>query len=342
MAKPTYQFSLRQKMILFILLLTLLIFTVVISFIAYSTRENVIADAKELADTSAIQKANLINSKFERFLSISRTLEAIVKDKHSLDRNERLSFQRDLLSDVATYTDDLETVWISWDIQALDPDWPYESGRERHVMINLPNGQKVHYDTTDVEGFDPGNFYYWIKSTEMEGLAEPYDFDSENLMSEQKILGTSAVVPIMWNGRYLGQVGVDISLKDYAAMTTYDAFENSYAFVVSSRGLLVAHPDNDLIFESVDKVSFMVREKIYISKNSIEGGVTASFVDYDAAKGNEKVYVTFAPIKVGNSDTYWAVGTVVPFSEIVSSFNNILSITVIAGIVGLVILAFSF
>ena len=327
-------------MILFILLLTLFIFTVVISIIAYSTRKNVIEEAKKLANTSAIQKANLINSKLERFLSISRTLEAVVKDKQGLARNERLAYQEDLLRNVAQYTDDLQTVWISWDMQALDPAWPYEFGRERHVMINLPNGQKVHYDTTDIETHDPNGFYYWIKGTEKEGLAEPYDFDSENLLSKQKLLGTSAVVPIISEGLYLGQVGVDISLKDYAAMTDYDAFENSYAFVVSSRGTLVAHPDNDLVFESVDKVSFMVREKIELARTSIENDGIASFVDFDAAKGNEKVFVTFAPIKIGNSDTYWAVGTVVPFAEIVRSFNEVLTITVIVGVLGLVLLAF--
>lgn len=325
-------------MLFLILGITIIIAIGAIGYIAYSTRKNVISDAKKLADTSAIQKANLINSKFERYLSISRTLEALVKTKQTLGLEERLTYQLNLLQNIGRYTTDLETIWISWEMSTLDPSWPHDQGRERHVFINTPDGEKVLHDTTAVDNYDPNNFYYSLKETGKEGLAEPYDVDAANLLSAQKVLGTSAVVPIISNGEYQGQVGVDITLNDYSSLTTYDAFENSYAFVVSARGALVAHPDQDLIFEFVDKVSFMQNEKIAIAKSRIESGQTASFIDYDANVTNEEVYVTFAPIRVGNSDTYWAVGTVVPFSEIVRSFNAIFFKTVIAGIVGLVLL----
>lgn len=331
--------SLRQKMLLLILGVTIIIYVGTLGYIAFSLRENAIADAKKLADTSAIQKANFINSKFERFLSISRTIEALVKTKQTLSGNERLSYQNNLLQNTLRYTPDLETIWISWDMKSIDPSWEQDHGRERHVYVNTPNGEKMVHDTTDIERFDPNNFYYVIKDTGKEGLAEPYDFDARNVLSDKVVLGTSAVVPIILDGKILGQVGVDLGLNDYAAMTNYDAFDNSYAFVVSAKGMLVAHPDSDLIFKRIDQVSFMESDKIAMAKTNVESGQSFSFVAFDSNVTNELVYITFAPVRVGTSNTYWAVGTVVPFSEIVSAFNAVLIKTIIVGLLGLLLLA---
>ncbi|MEO9482962.1 MAG: methyl-accepting chemotaxis protein [Ekhidna sp.] len=340
MSTSFYPLSLRQKMLLLILGVTVVIYVGTLGYIAYSLRANAIADAKKLADTSAVQKANFINSKFERFLSISRTIEALVKTKQNLSLNERLDYQTNLLQNTLRYTPELETIWISWDMKSLDPAWPLDHGRERHVYVNTPSGEKMVHDTTDVDNYNPNNFYNVIKKSGKEGLAEPYDFDANNVLSDKIVLGTSAVVPITLNGEYLGQVGVDLGLNDYASMTTYDAFANSYAFVVSARGMLVAHPDSELIFKPIDQVSFMETEKIAMAKSNVESGKSFSFEAFDSNVTNERVYITFAPVKAGNSDTYWAVGTVVPFSEIVQSFNAIFIKTIIAGLIGLLLLTF--
>ncbi len=323
-------------MLLLILGISLVIYVATVGYIAFSLRENAIAEAKKLADTAAIQKANLINSTFERFLSISRTIEALIKNMHTSSFDERLSYQSNLLQNILKYTPGLETIWISWDMESIDPSWPYDQGRERHVYVNTPAGQKIVYDTTDIESFDPNNFYYIIKESGKEGLAEPYDFDANNVLSDKVVLGTSAVVPIMEDGKHLGQVGVDIGLGDYTAMTSYDAFENSYAFVVSARGLLVAFPDPDLIFDYIDQISFMEDQQIQLAKENIESGQSFSFVAYDSNVANETVYVTLAPVIAGSK--FWAVGTVVPFSEIVSAFNSIFITTIIVGVIGLILL----
>ena len=328
--------GIKQKMLILILGITLVIYVATVGYIAFSLRKNAINEAKKLADTAALQKANLINSKFERFLSISRTIEALVKNKNTATPDDRLAYQSNILQNILMYTPGLETIWISWDMESLDPLWPYNHGRERHVYVNTPNGQKIVYDTTDIESYDPSNFYYIIKEAGKEGLAEPYDFDAKNVLSDKVVLGTSAVVPIMDNGKHLGQVGVDIGLGDYTAMTSYDAFENSYAFVVSARGLMVAFPDPELIFKYIDQVSFMEEQQILLAKENIESGESFSFIAYDSNVTNEKVYVTLAPVVAGG--TFWAVGTVVPFSEIVSAFNSIFITTIIVGLIGLILL----
>ncbi|MEO9869730.1 methyl-accepting chemotaxis protein [Ekhidna sp.] len=328
--------SIRQKMLLLILGITIIIYLITVGYIAFSLRKNAIDEAKKLADTSAIQKANLINSKFERFLSISRTIEALIKNKNVLNPSERLSYQNNILQNILRYTPGLETIWISWDMESIDPEWPHEHGRERHVYVNTPAGEKMVHDTTDIESYDPNNFYYIIKGEGKEGLAEPYDFDANNVLSNDVVLGTSAVVPIMQNGKHLGQVGVDIGLGDYTAMTSYDAFENSYAFVLSAKGLLVAFPDSEFIFKYIDQVSFMKDQNILSAKEKIESGQSFSFVAYDSNVSNESVYVTMAPVSAGNK--FWAVGTVVPFSEIVRTFNSIFITTIVVGLIGLVLL----
>lgn len=325
-------------MLLFILGVTVAIYVGTLGYIAYSLRENAISDAKKLADTSAVQKANYINSTFERFLSISRTIEGLIKTKQDLATEDRIAYQKNLLQNTLRHTPNLETIWISWEMQSVDPNWPLDHGRERHVFVNTPKGEKMVYDTTDINGFDPSNFYHVIKSSGDEGLAEPYNVDANNVISDQITLGTSAVVPIIHNGTYHGQVGVDVSLNDYSALTEYDAFENSYAFVVSARGMLVAHPNSVLIFKGIDQVSFMENQVIAQAKSNVESGKSFSFVAFDSNVTNEEVYVTFAPVRVGNSNTYWAVGTVVPFSEIVSSFNAIFLKTIIAGLIGLILI----
>lgn len=332
-----YQLNIRQKMLLLILGVTILVYVVTLGYIAFSWRKNAIADAERLTDTSALQKANRVHSQFESYLGVSRTMAAMANDLGSLPTEERFREQDRILRQIQVNMKEFATVWISWDMQAIDPAWPTSHGRERNVYIYAEDELITIHDTTDIEGVDPNNFYQVIKRSGKEGLAEPYNFDSKNMVSGQVNLGTSPVVPIFNNGKYMGQAGFDIRLENYTSMTEYDAFEDSYAFLVSAGGLLVAHPDSTLVNQHIDTIPFMKDQDILNIKERIESGESVPFLAHDEGK---EVYVTFAPVRIGESDTYWAVATVVPMSEILSSFNSILIRTIIVGLVGLILLTF--
>ena len=317
---------------------TILIYIITLGYISFTLKEKSINDAKRFVDTATQQKANQLKADFDDYLSRARTMAAMAKNFLDLPTDVRFDREQELLKNILTSMPDFEAVWISWDMDAIDPTWPELNGRERNVLINLGNNeQKIVHDTTDIGELDPNDFYQFIKGTMNEGLVEPYAYDDKNMMSSTKLLGTSSVVPIVKNNKHLGQIGLDIKLSDYKSMTDFNAFEDSYAFIVSYRGKLVAHPNANLLNIFIDTLS-SVRDKDILSiRDTMSKGAITSFESIDETS-NQGVYVTFAPIPIGKSDLFWAVGTVVPLKEITRSFYATLWITLMVGGIGLLLL----
>ena len=322
---------------LFIMGITICTYLTTLSYISLEFKEKSILEAKELADASALLKANRLKSEFDGYLAQSRTIAAIAKDFVDLDRTERLRKQNELLNSLQKNATSLDIVWISWDMNAVDPQWSESHGRERNVHVNMGKTKKVILDTADLTGVDPNNFYQVIKKSGKEALVEPYPFDANNIMSKEQLLGTSSVVPMIRNGQHIGQVGFDFKLSNYASMIKYETYENSYAFVISARGRLVAHPEQQLMNQYIDTLSFVRSLDIGAIKETVENGSAISFNTIDKAS-SEELYVTFAPIPIGQSDIYWAVGTVIPMAEITQPFYDTLEITLIVGALGLIII----
>lgn len=331
--------TIRKKMMLFIVGITVLIYMLTLGYISWWLREKSISDAKGFSDISAQQQADSIRSQMEGYLAVSRAMSALSKGFIELPPSERFSRQQELLSKVQESNPDFKVTWISWDMAVLDPNWKQPYGRERNVMVNLGDRVKQVLDTTDVNEADSSSFYYFIRETGKEGLAEPYPIDKNNLLSENLILGTSIVVPIKDDDQYLGQVGFDFELKKFHQEGSEQiASDQSHSFLISYRGRIVAHSEASYVNKYIDVIPYMKDRNLLAIRDEIGQGRPVSFTAYDEAT-DQDIYMSFAPVPVGNSDIFWAVGTAVPFSKITAAFDSRLRETIGVGLVGLILLS---
>lgn len=327
--------SIRLKMLIPILGIALISYVSSVVYVGRVMSQKSVEDAQKLTDLGAREKARLIQADFEGYLSLSRAMSKLIEDYTEIPGAERLAAEQQLLRKVQESDPDLRLVWISWEMSVLDPNWTADFGRERHAYVMDSTGVVSEFqDTTDVANHDPENFYYTIRESKSEGAAEPYFY---NPVAYPDDLGTSIVSPIQNGEQYLGQVGFDFSIERYAETTNFDTFERGYAIVISDKGRVVAHPDNSLINSYVDELSLFEEEDIRQVKTSLSGGSALALEKFDSHLGTE-AYANFVKIPIGNSNSFWTVGTVVPVSEISKDARAIIRNASILGVLGLLAL----
>lgn len=328
-------FTIKKKMMLLILGITLSIYTITFGYISITLKEKSVTEGQKLANTAAYQKASEIKARLDETMAISRSMANIIKDYVDFPKEQRLQMQEDLLVSILKSNPNFEATWLSWELDAIDPSWSKTYGRERSTYFMRDGELQSSIQLLNTEGDDLKGVYYWFKTKKQEAISEPYYYEDYDIDSSEKLLGTSPGVPILREGEFLGLIGSDLSLADYEKMTTINIFDRGYAFVVSNGGTIVAHPNQDLINESLDKLN-LIRNGTDFNVKILKGELN-SFTSVDSA-ANEEVYVAIAPIAIGRSETPWAVGIAIPTAEITKAFNSTFLVTVIVGLLGLVVL----
>lgn len=329
--------TIKKKMLLFILGLAALIYIITIGFISYNLRNNAIQEAKQLADTYAVQKANHIKAMLEEDMAITRAMAFIMQDYVNLPGKQREDMQNRLMHNIVKEYPRYDAVWMSWQLQYIDSTWFREYGR---LSINSywDNGEvKSSEEKKDLESFDYDGLYYRLYTDQKELLTEPYEFDSYDLDNDAILLAVSPTAPLLKDGKTIGVIGIDMSLEEYSNMTDVDAFESGYAFLLSHDATIVAHPNNGITNQPIDTLAFAKAVDVDLT-DLIKNGEAISFDIYDESMSDD-VYVSFTPIPIGRSDKPWSVGIIIPYSEITKSFNTTFLLTLIVGFIGLAILS---
>ncbi len=148
---------------------------------------------------------------------------------------------------------------------------------------------------------------------------------------------TSLNAPIMENGKYVGIVAVDITLDRFQEIVEeIKPFEGSYAFLISNGGLIVGHPDKELLNSKIEELFPEDNIDYNIAQNILEGN-SFSYISKDA-NGIEN-YVSYAPIFVGETTTPWSIAISVPVDTIMAKANRNFRISLIVGVFGILLMA---
>lgn len=331
--------TIKQKMMFFILGLTVVIYSITLGYTIYSLRKDAITEAKKLADTYASDKANDIKAKLDEDMAITRAMTLIVQDYVYLPEAEREELQLQLMKNILREHPRYEAVWMSWQLQYIDSAWQNEYGR---LSINCywDNGEiKTSQERKDLTGFVLDGLYYKLLINKKEELSAPYEFDSYDLDNDGKLLAVSPTKTLVnKEGEGIGVMGTDMSLEEYSKMTQIAGYEQGYAYLVSNNGTIVAHKDgsftNQLMdqLDYYDQVDFDLMEKVML-------GEAVSFSTHSKEFGG-KVYVSIAPIAVGRSESPWSVGIIVPYSEITHAVNSTLWWMILVALLGLILLSY--
>ncbi len=331
--------KIRGKIFVSIMSMAFILFVVVVGYLGWNFRKSSLIEAKKLANSFSMQAANLSKAKLDDDMATVRTLADIFSDYSNLPYIERKQIYEDMMVKVSESHPKYLSVWVSWELSAIRSDWLKPYGREKTEVLKIKGKEVQIIDTLEnIDGDIIGSLYHQIKiSPEKEFILNPYFYSYKSKEYKDSIFETSIAVQIRKKNKYKGLVGVDVELSELQTIIDMPIpFDSSYMFLVTNDGTFVAHPNRELIGQSI--INFF--DKRYSNINflkKIENG-EVFHVDNKNINGDIVAYTSFSPIYVGNTKTPWSVGVTVPIDVITYKATHDFYYTVIVGLLGFIFL----
>ncbi|MDY0282492.1 MAG: cache domain-containing protein, partial [Salinivirgaceae bacterium] len=326
--------KIKQKILLAILSASVLLYVVSISYVLTESRKMMLEDAVENAKLVAENSAQKMQLFFERDLTLARTLAQGLSVYNELDSTVWQSFFAKIYSPIMESNGHISTLWDSWEYSNYVPDFKGSYGRFCLSAFREKNQIVIKKDRRSLTG-DPAR-YGAFKKGNQEDIWEPY-YD-EVLKVDEKLLTTTVAAPIQNNGRFIGIIGVDVSLADLQKVVEQiNPIEGSYAYLISNGGMITAHPDTSNIFKEINTV-FPKDVKDHDLLRRIKEGEEYTYTRIDEQE--DKHLTVYVPVKIGRSKTVWSLAYSVPMKVITEKVNKSTYFSLLVGITGLLILVF--
>lgn len=325
--------KIRQKILLYILSVSALLYVVAIGYIVMSSRTVISRDAIIKAQYSTRVSADQVEKIFERELSLVRTLSQALNVYKEMPQEQWKKLFLKMYFPVLQENPQVYSIWDSREFNSYIPGYTKDYGRLA-LMVWRENGQlKNSIDERSLTGDPP--LYASFKKKGIESVWEPYVDVVTTGKAEVKIMVTFGA-PIYNNSKFSGMIGTDVGLESLQELVTkIKPVAGSYAFIVSNTGIIAGHPNKELLNKNIKDVFADVFDKERILER-IQKGDEFYFIKTDAS-GNKQL-ICFAPIVAGKIDTPWALVLSTPMSVITQEANQTLYVSLGVGLGGLLII----
>lgn len=325
--------KLRHKIQFIITTLSVLVFTGAISYIAYKDRSTAYVTQTRLIEAQTEKYANQIGSLINEDFAVVRTLSQIFKTYKFLPKDEYQKLINKIYDYVFLGNPDFYQLWDSWELNVIDSAWDKPTGRITNTRVR-ENGEMTRL--RDIRSLNGDNEYYAKdKALQRELISELYaDAFTEN-KAEQKLM-TTYESPIMDNKTFLGIIGVDVTLDRFQQIVNQIKIKNlegSYAFLITHNGKYAGHPENAKLNTYVE--ANPTSDKDFNLYQKMKLGESFSIID---VRDDNPRFVSYQPIKISRTDTYWYLGITVPQTSIIKQVNYNLYVSIIVGLLGLILL----
>lgn len=290
-------------------------------------------DAIVVTNTTAQKYAADIKALLEEDLIVMKTLSQSVLSYKLMPEDKWKQVFAKMYEEVIKENPLFLAVWDSWELNHIDPSYTKPYGR--YVAEYWREGQQIksNFSFKSMDG-DPLD-YARLKREAKESIENPYFYSYTGSEFDQQLM-TSLISPIVDNGKFIGVVGVDITLERYhPIITQIIPFEGSYAFLISNDFHYAAHPLKEKLGESVLADYETVLER-FGAVEKIANGEEHSFIAYDI--NGVKSYFTFSPLIIGKTKMPWSLAIIVPHRTILSQANKNFTISIFVGLIGLLVL----
>lgn len=329
--------KLTTKILLYISSLAVLVFAVVTVFVSiYSAglvKDISYSHASEISKRCALELGNQL----EVALHEARSLASAMSEYRGVSVDQRRQLYKSIVKGVFSKNKDFIAVFSVWEPGVMDGrDGQFSKGKyDGRFYTSWNRADNVVVEKRETY-YDPNteDFYSTPKLTKKDFISEPYRWKYNQ--GGKEYFEVTISVPVLVDGAFVGIVGFDITLDAMQHLVdNIKGFDNSYAYLVSSKGALVVHPIKELIGKKLSDVDAERTEDRSIME-SIQKGVFIS-THKKAMKGGVPSQVFVTPIHLGNSDSYWGLAFSVPHDVVLKDAYTMRYITLWICIVGLVV-----
>ncbi len=314
-------------------LLVLITFSIVffvgllLVFVSTIARNKLVESAETMVKSVSNEYACKIKTELEKSLTTSRTLAQSISKYQTVPEKDRRSIYNNMLISVLEQNEDYLCTWIACEPNAIDN----LDSLHRIDELNI-KGQylKAFYrshneiltedpsEESEIE-LDYVNYYVIPKRNKCETILEPYYY-SYTGNKRDEVLETSAVVPIMTDGNFLGVVAVDIPLDFFQRISNQiNLFDDGFGCLISYTGIFVSNPDKKMIGKNLNEFNAYIDKK-YDILDQIQRKQNFSII-CDLYNNGKQYFISFSSISIGNTKTPWSFMAVVPMENMLASTN---------------------
>lgn len=324
----------KYKIITMVLSVVITIFIVTIGYLVVATREIMLRDVYRSVRLHAENSALQIRARLEHYMGLTYGLAKAFEENEDLPVEEWSSMYLDMLVRVYKDYPDMVSLWDSYEYSAYVPGYTRSYGRLYQHVYTLSNGE-IKWEERELSKMGDPLPYAIFKAKNYASIWEPYQ-DLVVKGDGRSTMMTTVATPIQIDGNFAGLVGVDISLDWLQVLIeNIQPFEGSEAFLLSSEGVIAAHPRDTLLMSSIE-VLFPEDVRREGLREKIREGLPASFTHVDRLGRRYSVHL--APVRIEKSGEHWSVGVVVPLSTITSSADKSAWVGLWAGLIAVGVL----
>ncbi|HYH97028.1 methyl-accepting chemotaxis protein [Hyalangium sp.] len=295
--------------------------------------------AEEQATQTATQVAErysaMIKARLDEAMIPARTVaQAFVAQKTS-GLTERRHGDA-LLRKVLEENPGLLGIWTVWEPNAFD-------GRDAS-FVNTPGTDvtgrylpywnrgagdirlepSVDYQYTTLGG--PSDYYLLPQKSGREVIMNPYSY---TIVGKPTLI-TSVIVPILIDGKFLGVVGVDLSLEQLQQeISKIRPFETGHALLISNNAAFVSHPSEKLRAQPIGTSPAETLMRSTLSSTRVATARVHSEVL------NAEAIEVVVPFRVGHTTTPWALAVFAPLDKVLAPADELRQFTILLGVLAL-------
>lgn len=339
------RFNLNTKLLFYILTASAVIYIIAFGYLIYISRQSSFVDATNYINSTSEKYAKYSKTKLDGFMQSANSLSLTMSKYNSIPKPYRRQFFNEIIKHHLQKNEDFLSVWTIWEPNVFDSLDAEYAGKTGHSQLGnyycgyfKDVGQIKFEPAADTNKIKPFTQSYYVipKKNRAETVMEPYFHSYSQYKADEQLL-TSHVAPIMVNDKFLGVIGIDLSLENFQKIIDeIHPYEETKAFFIANKGCYVAHSIKEYAGKLISEINPEFNEQNKILEK-IQKGEEISFI-YKDSYSFEKYYCNISPVYIGNYTEPWAIGIVVPFKSFMKETSYRLWASAIIGLLGIILL----
>ncbi|WP_108061523.1 methyl-accepting chemotaxis protein [Poseidonibacter lekithochrous] len=319
-----------------------LLFGVLSVLIVLSTISTYLISNKAFKDSKKISKDYMMQLGYKNALEIKGDIEksvVLIKTfSATLETalNENVMYDKpvlvELMSSILEKNPYIVGVWTYFEPNSFYPNISRMANRYAHDETGRfsPYVMKNNGEINLVWQYPVLKNNKWItepERTKKEFITEPYKFEVDG----KNVLNTTVSIPMYNKGKFVGVVGIDISLdKIVQKISKLKILDSGYGYILTSQGTLIAHPNAKNHGKKLEQIN-----KTPISKDIIKNIKNKKdlFFENKSEINNKPSFNYLASFEISDSDINWGFGLSVPDEEYLEDAYVIEKFSIFAGLI---------
>ena len=330
-----FHISIRNKIVLLVLGVSLMIYVISIGYIVSNTSEILKDEAYSKVKLSAEKSAFEVRCRFEEYLAMVQSLAESFESFTTMDTAHWEELSLEMMANIYREHRDITAFWDSYEYSQFREGYDKPYGRHaRYMYYDIKKELKIVKTELSQDG-DPEP-YGTFKQVNAPDIWDPYlDVTSENDLNRRMM--TTVAAPIRKNARFAGMVGLDVTLnwiQDF--IREIKPFEGSISFLLSGNAHIASHPADSMLNRTVTDLFGIVAQNENLEEK-LRKGLNTAFIYHDDNNGLD-YYVYLTPISVTDAHSNWGMGICVPLNVITHSANESVKVSIFVGLLAVVFL----